>query len=563
MRFLSEKVLVAPPGVCLAGTVAKSRLVPGVKTAVAKRAHGERTLLLRPAVQLELSVDAQEGQMRQDALSMARRSQLLLILEQPLKERTLSDLAQALADEVHQQSGAVLYISRERLRTRGAYNYIDLQLDLNSQELVNLVNAAEEMQGQPQDPAGPDMFCDAADLWLEVFDDKGTILPQDLPGDDVIAMTDFDATPAAKDDFPMEEACVILDYYSPDGRRPRLSDAKKRFLCPECWQAKAGGLYPHFVRPLPRLHLELEGAPTPKLAVVIYYVEQFWPHATHLASMLTGRWTTKSWKCSVVSIKLEHLSEKRDLLSDLQVFLRPLRRSYQVMVVYFTHGLHGEQGFQISHRQSMRPAELLEHTLRPCVKLLEKAAQNVSHRASALNNPHHGLVLLAAMNTKLSPAYLVPLTVTYSTMLIRSGNQCAESMFRLWLADSLAPAHTDIFCWSRERVPELWVYAPFQSRPLGKPLPDILSTCTCPGLPDGPPRVLRNGSRKSWEVDHNGSDGCQLRDVIVKATCTVCRQMWPLHSEHMTGTLRKYKGVYAAVVPYFVASEELEGAAPP
>ncbi|QRV78921.1 Hydrocephalus-inducing protein [Ceratobasidium sp. AG-Ba] len=327
-----------------------------VKTAVAKRAHGERTLLLRPAVQLELSIDAQEGQMRQDALSMARRSQLLLILEQPLKERTLSDLAQALADEVHQHSGAVLYISRERLRTRGAYNYIDLQLDLNSQELVNLVNAAEEMQGQPQDPAGPDMFCDAADLWLEilrnevpimqsledihiqgqychfcncsiseyligcqncdatychrrfsydespdaVFDDKGTIVPQDLPGDDVIAMTDLDATPAAKDDFPMEEACVILDYYSPDGRRPRLSEAKKRFLCPECWQAKAGGLYPHFVRPSPRLHPELEGAPTPKLAVVIYYVEQFWPHATHLASMLTGRWTTKSWKVTSI-----------------------------------------------------------------------------------------------------------------------------------------------------------------------------------------------------------------------------------------------------------------------
>lgn len=97
----------------------------------------------------------------------------------------------------------------------------------------------------------------------------------------------------------------------------------------------------------------------------------------------------------------------------------------------------------------------------------------------------------------------------------------------------------------------LWLYAPFQSRPLGKPLPSVISVCSCPDVPPGERLVLRRrNSRKVWEVDHNGADGVLLRDVVLKATCSVCRQVWPLPSEHMAGTLRKHAGIFAAIVPY-------------
>jgi hypothetical protein len=156
------------------------------------------------------------------------------------------------------------------------------------------------------------------------------------------------------------------------------------------------------------------------------------------------------------------------------------------------------------------------------------------------------------MNSKLSVAYVVNLLARLTTQMVDPDPCASETMFQMWLTDSVAASHTDILCLARGSAPMLWLYAPFQSRPLGKPLPNIMTTCSCPNLPGGEAKSLRRlNSRKAWEVDHNGADGVALRDVVVKATCTVCRQAWPLPSEHLAGTLRKHSGTFAAVVPYF------------
>jgi hypothetical protein len=163
--------------------------------------------------------------------------------------------------------------------------------------------------------------------------------------------------------------------------------------------------------------------------------------------------------------------------------------------------------------------------------------------------------LLGTMNTKLSVAYMVNLMARLSTRTVDPDPCATETMFQMWLTDSVAASHTDILCLARGSAPMLWLYAPFQSRPLGKPLPNIMAACSCPGVPDVEPKALRRlNSRKAWEVDHNGADGVELCDVVVKATCTVCRQLWPLPSEHLAGTLRKYAGSFAALVPYFAPS---------
>jgi hypothetical protein len=159
------------------------------------------------------------------------------------------------------------------------------------------------------------------------------------------------------------------------------------------------------------------------------------------------------------------------------------------------------------------------------------------------------------MNTKLSVAYLVNLIVRLSTQIVDPDPCVAERMFQMWLTDSIAASHTNILCLSRGSEPMLWLYAPFQTRPLGKPLPNIMTTCSCPGLAGDELKTLRRlNSRKAWEVDHNGVDGVALRDVVVKATCTVCRQVWPLLLEHLAGTLRKHSGTFAALMPYFATS---------
>lgn len=158
--------------------------------------------------------------------------------------------------------------------------------------------------------------------------------------------------------------------------------------------------------------------------------------------------------------------------------------------------------------------------------------------------------LIGALNTKLCIGYVVNLAARLSTKLVDHDPHVREKMFQTWLTD-LAASHTDIICLVRGSEPMLWLYAPFQSRPLGKPLPSVISTCSCPGIAPGERLNLRRlNSRKAWEVDHNGKDGVLLRDVVLKATCTVCRQVWPLPSEHMAGTLRQYTGTYAAIVPY-------------
>jgi hypothetical protein len=50
--------------------------------------------------------------------------------------------------------------------------------------------------------------------------------------------------PGEKDDFVLEEACIILNVYSNDSSRPTLEQAKREFVCPNCWKYDIHGLYP-------------------------------------------------------------------------------------------------------------------------------------------------------------------------------------------------------------------------------------------------------------------------------------------------------------------------------
>ncbi|KAB5587679.1 Hydrocephalus-inducing protein [Ceratobasidium theobromae] len=567
-----------------------------VRTAIAKRKSSEKALLLRPAVQLELVGEMIAGETRSKMLGFAQKSQLLLIVGQTLKSQSLLDLTRDLADAIHARSGAVIYVAQEPLRGRNSFSHIDAQLQLDSAGLVTRVTEAmnnfvplpvEEIgilnnelppTAQEEDPHYPGEVCEHCLCGVPEYlikcvvcmscfcfrrinydesssaplDDAGSVRPIDEPGED--------------DPFPFEDACVILNHYSADGYRPPLEQAKADFKCLDCWDRSVKGLYPHFVKPVPRLRQEGEAQSWPRMAVLLYYIEQFWPIATHLTNLITARWAIKGWACQVQPVKLETLHEKKPVFMNMTWE----EGSYSVFVVYLTHGLSDEQGYQLTEATALQPVEFLNQTLAVPSEILRKA-RNTQGFLLSCGHPlrHSGFVaslqqwfekgpfdtLLGAMNTRLSVAYMLNLIARLSTCMVERGPNVTETMFQMWLTDSVAASHTDVLCFARGREPTLWLYAPFQSRPLGKPLPSIMSTCSCPDMPTDRHQALRRlNSRKAWEVDHNGADGVALRDVVVKATCTVCRQMWPLPSEHLAGTLRKYGGTFAAVVPYLAPS---------
>ncbi|KAG8715073.1 hypothetical protein FRC08_011025 [Ceratobasidium sp. 394] len=598
-----------------------------IKASKQARVGNQRTHSLRPAVDVDVAEDMMSGEGKGLMMRAAEQCQLLLIVGTSLKSQRLRELTQDLADVIHARSGAVVYVYQERLKGRNLFNHIDFHLGLDTATMASHVLGQLE-QPSTSSSSGLEPVYNEEDFWFEMVNndvvaaarkeeepyagplcrgcgcgieeylvscqncghlyccrrvnyDESDAAPQKNDG----TVVPIDIPDEGDDPFELQDACVVLNLYSKDGKRPRLAEAKREFVCPYCWNRETLGLYPHYVRPGTRLIMDHDEA-KPRMAMVIYYVEQFWPHAKHLTTLVAARWESKGWpdclgaspssvyshsflKCFVQPVKLEHMSES-------VVFQQfPFEAdSYELFVVYLTHGLTGDQGYQMAHGEAVQPVPFLERTVDAAGNIYRQAS---SRRAFVLCCAHplsnSGFVagmrqwmdsdagfdsLLASMNLRLSPAYLVNLVAKITTGLVEQAPWAAETMFRMWLADSIAPSHSDMLLLARKREPELWLYAPFQSRPLGKPLPNVLAVCSCPGLSGGGTenKVLRRaGGRKVWDVRQtNGKDGTPLRDVRVQAACLVCRQSWPLPSEHMDGVLRKYFGTFGAVVPYFPRS---------
>ncbi|KDN38059.1 hypothetical protein RSAG8_09744, partial [Rhizoctonia solani AG-8 WAC10335] len=172
------------------------------------------------------------------------------------------------------------------------------------------------------------------------------------------------------DTFPHHDACIGFNVLSPLSQRPPLAEAVRSFVCPACWSHRERGLYPHYVRPIARESVELKSSAWPRMAMVVYYVEEFWPQTKHLISLIAGRWKQLGWECVVEPVKLQHLDEKEDVFRDL-----PWEKgTYQVVAVYITHGLEGQKGYQLNNSQALRPAEFMIQTLRIVRNVIEGAS---------------------------------------------------------------------------------------------------------------------------------------------------------------------------------------------
>ncbi|GAB1528453.1 hypothetical protein RhiTH_011647 [Rhizoctonia solani] len=511
---------------------------------------------------------------------------LFLLVGPPPQDPEVLHLVHAFADSVHSRAGAVICLSEVPLPGT-KYDYIDFQLE-NDINLTfgEILRAMDQMAAMETYGSAPPRLADS-DLWFELLrrdvsvrqTEKETSYEGQLCGNCGCSITEYlarctecsalychrqedndsedddpEESDFGNDDFAYHDACLIFDFFSQEGTRS-IEDAKESFVCPDCWDHHKDGLYPHFVKPMCRDSVELRTSKWPRLVMVVYYLQEFWPQTQHLITMTSGLWKQLGWEFQGFSVRLQHLQDRSDVTAQLQWEAG----SFQFMAVFITHGLTGDQGYQLDDSEAVPPLNLLQLTL--------TSGTNCSWRCqpdlgvflclrSSYDEPDHGVncfkigdeeqrTLVACLNKKLSPVYMFNWLNKATKALAEEPDEVQRTLRLSWLRDSIAPSHSDLLFMSNGHAAEMWLYAPFQSRPLGRPLPSLLSVCPCSS--EG-----KNQRRKKiWKVDHNGKSGKQLCDVEVKAICRACRQKWPLPQEDMKGILVKVNGVYAAIVPYF------------
>ncbi|EUC54666.1 hypothetical protein RSOL_064760 [Rhizoctonia solani AG-3 Rhs1AP] len=159
--------------------------------------------------------------------------------------------------------------------------------------------------------------------------------------------------------------CVVLQQFAPEADKGPTKLEIEQFVCPHCWKHSEEGLYPHFVKSAPVLTARQRDKPAPRMVMLIYFLDPFWPQAKHLRKHVLGQWNGCGWPCFVEPIKLENLDEQRAILEDIG--WEP--KTFNLYIIYITHGLSESKTYQISHNLSCAAPEFLDRTLVPAQAL--------------------------------------------------------------------------------------------------------------------------------------------------------------------------------------------------
>jgi hypothetical protein len=122
----------------------------------------------------------------------------------------------------------------------------------------------------------------------------------------------------------------------------------------------------------------------------------------------------------------------------------------------------------------------------------------------------------------------------------------------LWLRNTLANGHSDLIYFERLHRPRAFFFSPFLTRPLGIPLPSILTFCPCKvESQQGDLQGNNRGVRKVWKVSHKGRKDMPLGQVVIKVQCSCCKRSWRIQKPGLKGVLWTSGGLYASIVDYF------------
>ncbi|KAG8716467.1 hypothetical protein FRC08_009474 [Ceratobasidium sp. 394] len=553
------------------------------------------------------------GDLRDEILEAAASCKLLLLVGVSLKCPETFGLIYDLSSKVHEQSGAVVLVDPKPTKGRNTSHCIDFHLkveieDFSAQTLV-------AMNFKRQSPAGDvetlsPAKSESRNQWYEVSASRGataaTLSPRSTTSGQVMG-NNVQSEISVEDCQPTEPMCCLCnitvtecllqctecgDYlcypgkFNPEGRirscivalkHPGERDgrytkpAADNFVCPWCWKHSERGVYPHYVRPASQWNVQPRREAAPRMAMVIYYLDRFWPQAKHLCSLVAGHWSLYGWparptapQCVVEPRKLEQLSPNEEILerctweSD----------TFDLFVVYITHGRSEPPAYHTSQDRSLMAPEFFDYTLGPAQSVIRRARytcgflicsgdafRSAKHTREVQEwmNCRHGPLdtLIGCLNPKLAPAFMINMVARITTGVAGFGESGRYIILDSWLSDGVACNHSDLIYMAARERPLVWLFSPFNSRPLGKELPHLLSVCSCQSSRGPDSEQTPRRARKVWIVSHKESADRKLRNVQLKARCSVCNQAWILPTEHMDGCLYTHGGLYAALVPYF------------
>ncbi|CUA73439.1 helicase domain-containing protein [Rhizoctonia solani] len=506
---------------------------------------------LRPAVQGSFGIDMLPGgKLRSKVVSSAASVDLLLIADISFQPDEIIDLAREIAEQVHGRYGGVVYIGPEAIRGRTTKYFIDfhLKMDVDEcvQKILTVMDSLQDTDNSSRSSVDPDN--DKCDLWFEIVNHELEALvskqePEDTaPGcylcnlgleeclllcqrcGDYLCFTG---------PYPTSQTspCVVLQVFRDDVDRPALQEDVDNFSCVHCWNHAEEGPYPHYVRPAPWISLRDRGQPAPRMVMVIYFLDQFWPQAKHLRDHVAGKWVSRGWSCHIEPVRLETLPEQGTILPNLS--WEP--NSYNIYIIYITHGISASKTYQVSPTTSYLPEEFIEHTLAPARNLVERARHSLAFLACCghpfrspqrvwnlqlwLNRSNLVDTIIGCLNEKFTPAFFVcflgKLTTDTADDLVS-----AKDALECWLSDDIAVSHTDLVFLEKFAPPAMWLFSPFNSRPLGKELPHLLAACKCKREQEARGRQEAK-DRKVWKVSHNAAHGACLNEVEVKISCSL------------------------------------------
>ncbi|KDN43800.1 hypothetical protein RSAG8_05793, partial [Rhizoctonia solani AG-8 WAC10335] len=519
---------------------------------------------LRPAVQGSLGIDMLPGgKLRSKVIAAAESADLLLITGIYLQSDEIMDLVRELAEQIHGRYGGVVYIGPQPIRGRTTKYYVDFHLKMDVNECAEqllvvmdqiISNELESLVCE-EEPENTEPRCYLCNLGL-----NECLLKCKRCGEYLCYTGPYPPNQTAP--------CIMLQVFRDEANMPPVQDEVDNFSCVYCWNHAEEGVYPHYVRPAPWVAVREHVRPAPRMVMIIYYLDQFWPQAKHLRNHVAGKWVGRGWSAHVEPVRLETLPEQGPILPNLPWEAN----TYNMYIVYITHGMSQSKTYQISPTTSYPACQFLDHTLTPARNLIAQARQSLAFFACCghpfqqpqrvwelqlwlnrygptfylgkkltIRRGRNNLVhtVIGCLNEKLTPAFLVcflgKLTTSMADDVVSAGE-----VVECWLSDDIAVSHTDLIYLEKLSPPLMWLFSPFDSRPLGKELPHLLSVCKCK-------REQQEGGhqqqkdRKVWRVSHNAAHGVPLNEVQVKVSCSLCRQMWVLPSEHLTGNKNNMK----------------------
>lgn len=120
-----------------------------------------------------------------------------------------------------------------------------------------------------------------------------------------------------------------------------------------------------------------------------------------------------------------------------------------------------------------------------------------------------------------------------------------QAMFDSWMEFQPLQRYSDLAWFSYQYGPILIASSPWDLRPLGRPLPDIDSTCTC---------ISKDSSfsARRWKVFHNAKAGMHASFVKVWVECSACQRHWHLPTSTLIGSIHEYASFFAVEIPLIV-----------